>query len=195
MNNVQAGDGWLNAVVTSKEKILRTGRELIQGQGWSAINIRSVAAICGVSVGSIYNYFDSKTALVGAAVESVWCKIFHRPEDGSAFQNTLACVTWMYKRMEYGCKHDPGFFSLHSLGFMGEYKADGRQKMHKAWQHILDELCAVLKRDTRIRSDAFTEEFTAEKFADVLFSLMLSAFLRQDYDPSAVLESVRRTLY
>ena len=195
MNNVQAGDGWLNAVVTSKEKILRTGRELIQGQGWSAINIRSVAAICGVSVGSIYNYFDSKTALVGAAVESVWCKIFHRPEDGSAFQDALACVTWMYKRMEYGCKHDPGFFSLHSLGFMGEYKADGRQKMHKAWQHILDELCAVLKRDTRIRSDAFTEEFTAETFADVLFSLMLSAFLRQDYDPSAVLESVRRTLY
>lgn len=29
----------------------------------------------------------------------------------------------------------------------------------------------------------------------VLFSLMLSALLRQDYDPAAVLEIVRRTLY
>ena len=38
-------------------------------------------------------------------------------------------------------------------------------------------------------------QFTAEKFADVLFSLMLSALLRQDYDPTAVLEIVRRTLY
>lgn len=185
----------MNTVVTSKEEILKTCRELIQRQGWSALNIRSVAAACGVSVGSIYNYFDSKSALVSAAVESVWCEIFQRPENGAAFQDTLACVIWMYDRMEYGCKHYPGFFTLHSLGFMGEDKSDGRQRMQQAWQHILDELCAVLKRDKRICPGAFTREFTAEHFADILFSLMLSAFLRQDYNPSAVLEIVRRTLY
>ena len=67
--------------------------------------------------------------------------------------------------------------------------------MQQTWQHILDGLCLVLKQDARIRADAFTEQFTAERFADVLFSLMLSAFLRQDYDPAAVLEIVRRTLY
>lgn len=57
------------------------------------------------------------------------------------------------------------------------------------------EYLSVLKQDVRIRADAFTEQFTAERFADVLFSLMLSALLRQDYDPTAVLEIVRRTLY
>ena len=56
-------------------------------------------------------------------------------------------------------------------------------------------LCAVLKKDAKIRKDAFTPQFTAEKFAEVLFSLMLSALLRQDYDPSAVLEIIHRTLY
>lgn len=185
----------MNTVVTSKEEILKTCRELIQRQGWSAVNIRTVAAACGVSVGSIYNYFDSKSALVGAAVESVWCEIFRPPERSPVFQDTLACVTWMYRRMEYGGRHYPGFFTLHSLGFMGEDKSDGRQKMQQAWQHILDELCAVLKRDKQIRPGAFTREFTAETFADILFSLMLSAFLRQDYNPSAVLELIRRTLY
>ena len=145
----------MNPVVTSKEEILKTSRKLIQQQGWTAINIRSVAAACGVSVGSIYNYFDSKSALISAVVESIWCEIFHRPED----------------------------------------KSGGRQKMQQTWQHILEELCAVLNRDSQIRPGAFTGEFTAEKFADVLFSLMLSAFLRQDYDPSAALEIVRRTLY
>ena len=154
-----------------------------------------MAAACGVSVGSIYNYFDSKAALVGATVESVWCEIFHRPEDGTVFQDTQACIAWLYGRMEYGCKQYPGFFTLHSLGFMGEDKSDGRQKMQQTWQHILDGLCLVLKRDARVRPDAFTDQFTAEKFADVLFSLMLSALLRQDYDPTAVLEIVRRTLY
>lgn len=185
----------MNTIVTSKEEILKTSRELIQQKGWSAVNIRSVAAACGVSVGSIYNYFDSKAALMSATVESVWCEIFHRPEDGSVFQDTQACITWLYERMEYGCKQYPGFFSLHSLGFLGEDKSDGRQKMQQTWQHILDGLCSVLQRDAKVRPDAFTQQFTAETFANLLFSLMLSALLRQDYDPSAVLEVVRRTLY
>lgn len=185
----------MNTVVTSKEDILKTSRKLIQQQGWSAINIRSVAGACGVSVGSIYNYFDSKTALVCATVESVWCEIFHRPEDNVVFQDTQACIAWMYRRMEYGCSQYPGFFTLHSLGFMQEDKSDGKRRMQQTWHHILDGLCSVLKQDARIRADAFTEQFTAERFADVLFSLMLSALLRQDYDPAAILEIVSRTLY
>lgn len=185
----------MNPVVTSREEILKTSRALIQRQGWSAINIRSVAAACGVSVGSVYNYFDSKAALVGAVVESVWFEIFHRPEDSSRFQDTLACIAWLYQRMEYGCGRYPGFFTLHSLAFLGEDKTGGKQKMQQTWQHILDELCAVLKRDPGIRPDAWNSDFTAEKCADVLFSLILSAFLRQDYDPAPVLEIVRRTLY
>ena len=174
---------------------MKISRELIRQKGWSAVNIRSVAAACGVSVGSIYNYFDSKAALVGATVESIWCEIFHRPEEGVVFQDTQACITWMYERMEYGYKQYPGFFTLHSLGFMQEEKADGKRRMQQTWKHILEGLCFVLKRDAKVRSDAFTDSFTAEKFSDVLFSLLLSALLRQDYDPGAVLEIVRRTLY
>ena len=185
----------MNTIVTSKEEILKVSRELIRQQGWSAISIRSVAAACKVSVGSIYNYFDSKAELVGAAVESIWCEIFHRPEDRAVFENTQACIRWMYARMEYGCKQYPGVFTLHSLGFMQEDKSDGKRRMQQTWQHMLNGLCAVLKQDANIRPDAFTGQFTAEKFADVLFSLMLSALLRQDYDPTAVLEIVRRTLY
>ena len=52
-----------------------------------------------------------------------------------------------------------------------------------------------MTQDQKIRPDAFTEDFTKEKLASVLFSLMLSALLRQDYDPSTVLEMVRRLLY
>lgn len=185
----------MNTVVTSREDILKTSRELIRRQGWSAVNIRSVAAACGVSVGSIYNYFDSKAALVSATVESVWREIFPRPEDDAVFQDTQAYIAWMYEQMEHGCRQYPGFFTLHSLGFLQEEKADGKRRMQQAWQHILDGLCSVLKQDSRIRADAFTEQFTAKQFSDVLFSLMLSALLRQDYDPAAVLEIVRRTLY
>ena len=94
----------MNTVVTSKDEILKASRELIRERGWSAISIRSVAAACGVSVGSIYNYFDSKAELMSAAVESVWCEIFHRPEDDAVFRDVQACIVWMYERMAYGCR-------------------------------------------------------------------------------------------
>ena len=61
----------MNVVVTSREDILKNSLKLIQQQGWSSVSIRAVAAACGVSVGSIYNYFDSKAELVSATVESV----------------------------------------------------------------------------------------------------------------------------
>lgn len=185
----------MNKTVTSKEEILKTSRKLIREQGCAAVNIRSVAAACGVSIGSIYNYFDSKAALIEAAVESIWFEIFHRQDEEEVFQDTIACITWMYERMEYGRRQYPGFLVLHSLGFMQEDKSDGKRRMQQAWQHILDGLCFVLRRDNKIRQDAFTEQFTVEKFADVLFSFMLSALFRQEYDVEAVLEIIRRTIY
>ena len=98
----------MNTIVTSKEEILKTSREMIRQQGWSTVSIRSVAAACGVSVGSIYNYFDSKAELVGATVESVWCEIFHLPDNEAVFRDTEACVTWMY------CISGHDFFFLFS---------------------------------------------------------------------------------
>lgn len=185
----------MNTVVTSKEEILKTSRELIRQKGWGAVNIRSVAAACGVSVGSIYNYFESKAELVGETVESIWCEIFRHPQQGMVFEDIQECIRWMYERMEYGCKAYPGFFTLHALGFMQEEKSDGKRRMQQTWKHILNGLCMVLQRDARIRPDAFTEQFTAQQFADILFSLMLSALMRKDYDPSTVLELIHRTLY
>lgn len=185
----------MNPMATSKENILQISRKLIQQNGWAGVNIRSVAAACGVSVGCIYNYFESKTDLLSATVESIWNDIFHHPEDEAVFQDTLSCVRWMYKQLEYGCQRYPGFFTHHALGFVQQDTADGKQQMQRAWQHILDALCTVLRNDARIRADAFTEEFTVEKFAEMLFSLMLSALVRQDFDPSTVLEIVQRAVY
>ena len=93
----------MNTVVTSKEEILKNSRVLIQQQGWSAVSIRSVAAACGVSVGSIYNYFDSKADLMGATIESVWREIFHQQEDMAKLEDTQACNRWINERMQYGC--------------------------------------------------------------------------------------------
>lgn len=205
----------MNTIVTSREEILKASRRLAKERGWKAVSIRSVAAACGVSVGSIYYYFPSKTALLTDTVESVWYEIFHEPDDPVVFEDTERCVTWVYARMEAGSREYPGFFTLHSLGFMedgkrsgkadvrqatgqgeeADEKADGVVRMHQTWRHIQDGFCQVLKQDRRVRRDAFSSRFTEEQFAGILFSLMLAALLRKDYNPEPVLEVVRRTLY
>lgn len=67
--------------------------------------------------------------------------------------------------------------------------------MSQAWEHIQEELCCVLEKDKKIRPDAFDEALTAQKFADLIFSLVLSALLRQNYNSSSILEIIKRTIY
>ena len=178
-----------------KEEILRASRELIRREGAAAVNIRAVAAACGVSVGSIYNHFGSKAELVREAVESVWREILCWPQGEAAFCDTEACIVWLYRQLEDGARRYPGFFTLHALGFLDGERPDGRRQMQRAWERLQGALCAVLRRDPRVREEALSGGLTAEGFAGVLFSLLLSALLRQDYDPAPVLEVIRRTVY
>ena len=77
----------MNRLATSKEDILAASRELIKENGWAAVSIRSVAAKCSVSAGTIYNYYESKAELLGATIESVWQEIFFHPEDEQVFHD------------------------------------------------------------------------------------------------------------
>ena len=164
----------MNRLATSKEDILAASRELIRENGWAAVSIRSVAAKCSVSAGTIYNYYESKAEL---------------------FHDVTTCISWIYERFQYGNKRFPGFFSLHSFGFMKEGKDDGKKRMMRTWGHILNGLCEVLKNDPKIRPDVFDENFTEMQFAEILFSLMLVSVIREDYDPSSVLMLINKTLY
>lgn len=185
----------MNKVVTSQETILKTSRELIQKHGWSAINIRSVASACGVSVGSIYNYYGSKSELIAATIESIWTDIFHTSNDEMPFSDTEQCILWMYQCIRCGDEKYPGFFTLHSLSFIQEDRENGENRMKHAWQHVLHGICMVIKQDSRVRPNAFTEDFTPEQFADLLFSQMLSSMIRKDFSTNTILEVIRRILY
>lgn len=185
----------MNNIVTSKDIILKVSKNLIIEQGWTAINIRSVAAACGVSIGSIYNYFPSKADLIAATIESVWHEIFHLSGREAEFKSFLECIEWFFKNMEKGSLKYPGFFTLHSISFLGEDKSKGQQLMQKSWDHIQQSLCMVLIDDKNVRQDAFNTQFTPEQFVELIFSLMISALLREDYNSSTIKEVIRRSIY
>ena len=112
----------MNTVVTSREAILAMSRKMLREQGWTGVSVRSIAAACGISVGSIYNYFDSKEDLMSAVVESIWREIFSCAGE-APFDNTLSCVKWMFASMERGEERYPGFFHLALSALYGGGKA------------------------------------------------------------------------
>ena len=172
----------MNHLATSKEDILAASRELIKENGWTAVSIRAVASRCSVSAGTIYNYYESKSDLLGDTIESIWREIFFNPEDEQVFKDVAACVSWIYKRLEYGNEQFPGFFSLHSLGFMKDEKTDGKKKMLQTWGHILNGLCDILKNDPKIRPDVFDEQFTEKQFCRYIIFFNIGINDSPDYN-------------
>lgn len=185
----------MNTIVTSKEYILRASKELIQKQGWNAINIRTIAKECHISVGSIYNYFENKSDLIAATVESVWHDIFHFPENTALFDSFIGCIEWVFDSMKKGEETYPGFFALHSTSFMKEEKPNGQQLMTQSWEHITAGLYQVLIHDPKVRPGAFDETFTPHKFVETIFSLIIAAMIRHDYDCSGISGMIRRAIY
>lgn len=54
------------------EKLAEEARRQITESGYSAMTIRSVAKACGVGVGTVYNYYPSKDALVAQFMLEDW---------------------------------------------------------------------------------------------------------------------------
>lgn len=184
-----------NNAATSREAVLKAGRDLLLAGGVRAVSIRAVAEACGVSVGTVYNYVDGKSELVQGIVRSIWLDVFHgAADDPMPADDILGCLAWFYRRLEDGARRYPGFFNGHTLVFADGDRADARAMMRDAVDHMIAGLAGVMERDLRVRADAFGPGFERERFAALLFSLVMSAAGSGDYDPSVVLEMTRRAV-
>ncbi|MBR2423449.1 MAG: TetR/AcrR family transcriptional regulator [Oscillospiraceae bacterium] len=55
-----------------ESRLIEEAKKQIEESGYGAMTIRSVAKACGVGVGTVYNYFSSKEALVATHLLEDW---------------------------------------------------------------------------------------------------------------------------
>ena len=55
-----------------REQLLAEAKKQTSEQGYAKTTIRSVAGACGVGIGTVYNYFESKDVLIASFMVEDW---------------------------------------------------------------------------------------------------------------------------
>jgi len=185
----------VNRSVTSRGDILRESRLLVMREGLGAVSMRSVARACGIAVGSVYNYFPSKEELLREVTGEVWEDVFHVPGDAPDIGGFAEGMRWFAGRLAAGRERYPGFFSVHAMSLAAAGREAGRAKMEAYVGRIRQCLLAILRRDGRVRADAFARGLSAEGLVGLVFDTLLSRAMRGQEDPEPLISLVSQAIY
>lgn len=178
--------------ITSKEVILQVCRKIAAEQGLPALNMRAVASECGIALGTLYNYYADKDALLIATVESIWKDIFHREskwEPGTPFPDSVA---GLFQCIQESSAQYPNFLTSHSLAIAKSKRGEAKDAMEQCFAHMKSGLLEVLHADPRVDSAVFSGALTEAHFADFVMDSLLLLLVKENPNCDALVALVRR---
>lgn len=184
--------------VITQEEILEKAYHLATTQGLQALSIRSVAAACDVSVGTIYNSYASKTDLINDVVGMFWQHAFtetmnmvtsHNDHDFIAFCTTLS--TSLKRAL---AKFKKNFLSeLSALGATDRFAAQKREQ--QSFIHAREGIKRALCNDPHIKQELLTGTLSPDSLSALIWEVMLdSARDTTSYDET-LFALLKETLY
>lgn len=179
--------------ITSKEAILRECRDLVASSGLAAVSMRSVADRSHIALGTLYNYFDNKDALLLAVVEEIWKDIFHMEDSYPGGQSFPEYVAYLFACVQKGAERYPGFFPAHSASLASSEKA--KDTMEHCFRHIKEGLLRALREDHHVAADAFSASFSPPEFIDFVMGHLLMLLVQGKPSCAMLIEIIRRTIY
>jgi len=185
----------MNKIITSEEAILSVCRDIVAESGLQSINIRDVAKKCGVSIGSIYNYFPTKSDLVVATIESIWKEITNGLVLRENQNDFRLCIEHLYHDISSGSEKFKDFFSSHSIDVMQSDRTKGRMGMEQYFFRMKNMLEEILIADPAVKEDTFNERFTRKDFIDFVLANVVSLLVKKADSCDILLEIITRTSY
>jgi AcrR family transcriptional regulator len=141
-------------IANLEQRLMEEAKRQIEEMGYSAVTIRSVAKGCGVGVGTVYNYFASKDALIATYLLQDWiecvAEINAVSEVSADAQPVARCI--YDKLLSYAQRHEAIFRdAAAAAGFAGSFS-----NYHGL---LRSQLAQPLRKFCR---DDFSAEFIAE---------------------------------
>ncbi len=137
-----------------ESKLIAQAKKQIMEDGYGAMTVRSVAQKCGVGVGTVYNYFPSKDALVAAYMLQDWRACMQEvaavSEEADSARPVARCI---YEQLRlYAARHSSLFQDpAAAAAFAGAFS-----RYHSM---LRSQLAAQLRP---FCADDFTADFAAE---------------------------------
>ena len=143
----------------AKEQIMEAAKRLAAEKPYAGISMRAVAAECGVSVGTIYNYFKDKEMLMAAMMLEDWLQVLRamQPVCESAATPSVAFACIYHGLREYQQRY---------ASIFADEAAEAAYHT-AAWSYhemLSAQLTALLRpvSERTVPGDTFLVEFAAE---------------------------------
>ena len=136
------------------QRLAEEARRQIEESGFGAMTIRSVAKACGVGVGTVYNYFPSKEALVATFMLNDWKECVACIQSCSEVSGDMKPVLrTIYEKLQL-------FMKQYDPIFRDESAATSYTGSTSRYHNVLrSQLAGPIRKFCR---DDFTAEFIAE---------------------------------
>ena len=148
-----------------EENILSAARRLVAEHGYAAVTMRAVAKECGIAVGTFYNYYPSKDAMLAACLLHDWqAALAAAGEKTAAAQSAEEAVGAVFDAVRTFEEQNDSIFSDESARSSA---AGALQKRHGLLRR---QIAALLEAPCRRFSDAPDAAFLAEFVAESVLS-------------------------
>lgn len=186
----------MNTAVTSAEALLKASKEIAAEKGIGSINIRNVAERAHVSVGSVYNYFESKEILVSETIAAIWCDIFRDTNGCLEMGSFHDGMVWLIGMIDKCGREYPDILTAHPYSIHGDLELKrGRRMMEQYLTHVIGQLKYVLEQDRKIKQGVFDDSFTEDEFIDFVFSNVVMSAKCGNRNMAVLVKLIDKILY
>lgn len=167
--------------------------------GLSSLSVRAIAKECSVSVGSIYNYFPDKAALITEVITKFWRTIAFSKETQTCLnyregESLIAFCERLYTTMNHALEQ----FRNNWLGEVSSLDARTRQKGRQAenacFEHIYHSLEKVICADALIDKQKLSA-IGAPELSRFIWQSIYQALRAKDENCATLFTLLRFALY
>lgn len=172
-------------LINPREKILKEAYALLKEQGYESFSMRELASRCNIGIGTVYNYFKNKMAIVGELFNDKWKHTIEgikeiRYKDIS-LEEKLRFI--YYKLEDFLMYHKEIFFELNKFQRKEKIQIKKEQDTNESEEcdrrYTMEELHSILEeiiKETKNKGEISTE-IEERKLASFIMSNMINIIM------------------
>jgi len=172
-------------LVNPREKILKEAYALLKEQGYESFSMRELASRCNIGIGTVYNYFKNKMAIVGELFNDKWKYTIEGIKEIQykeiSFEEKLRFI--YYKLEEFLMYHKEIFFELNKFHRKEKIQIKKEENVNESEEcnrrYTMEELHSVLEeiiKETKNKGEISTE-IEERKLASFIMSNMVNIIM------------------